>query len=274
MKKTNKVILPGGDNFNFDIKSYGAPIGEGKDIAVVKIDATNLPIVNIDESDKAQTSDKLVIAGYPGKADLSGFLDNNSALVSTYTNGAIAARKSSENGPILQLDANINPGNSGGPIFSKDGKVIGIATATSSDGIGWAIPSTTLLEFARQAGAAINTPGIVTQRWQEGLQLYWQEHYKKAIPKFEEVQRLSPKHYAITDYLSKSQKAISEGKNRLDLNDYLPFIIGFVLVVMIFAVIIFFFVIKKKKKNIISSATVQPETPLPPNDPPEQPPLA
>lgn len=49
----------------------------------------------------------------------------------------------------------------------------------------------------------------------------------KAIPKFEEVKRLYDKHYGVADYLSKSQKAISEGKNRIDWNDYsVYFVIG------------------------------------------------
>ncbi|WP_027417547.1 hypothetical protein [Aneurinibacillus terranovensis] len=42
-------------------------------------------------------------------------------------------------------------------------------------------------EMARQADADVNKPGIVTQRWQEGLEFYWEGYYSKAIPKFEEV---------------------------------------------------------------------------------------
>jgi serine protease Do len=248
LKRVDTVILPGGDSYTFDIKSYGAPIGEGKDVAVVKIDARNLPVILIDESDHTQTQDKVLIAGYPGKADLQGFLDEKSALVSTYMDGSIGARKTSDKGPILQLNANLNPGNSGGPVLSKDGKLIGLATATSKDGISWAIPASTVLEFARQAGVPVNQPGIVTQRWQEGLAFYWQGYYKKAIPKFEEVQQLYPKHYAIGEYISNSQKAIKEGKNRTDLTDYLSwFIGGGVIVLIVIGGVVF--VVKRTRKN-------------------------
>ncbi|TGE33274.1 S1C family serine protease [Desulfosporosinus sp. Sb-LF] len=253
-QKVSKVIMPGGDSFTFDIKSYGAPLGQGKDVAIIKIDAMNLPIIQIEESDASQTSDKVTIAGYPGKADLEGFLDDKSVLVSTYSTGSIAARKTTDKGPVLQLSANVNPGNSGGPVISKEGKLVGIATATSSDGIGWAIPSSTVLEFARQAGGPVNKPGAVTQRWQEGLQLYWQNYYKKAIPKFEEVQRLYPKHNAISDYISKSQRGIESGKDRKDLKDYWLWIAGSAVVVIGLGGVL---IILRKKKN-----SVPPTPPL------------
>lgn len=255
-QKVSKVIMPGGDTFTFDIKSYGAPIGQGKDVAVIKIDATNLPIIQIEESDTIQTSDKVTCAGYPGKGDVEGFIDDKSILVSSYSSGSIAAKKTTDKGPVLQLSANINPGNSGGPVFSKEGKLIGIATATSGDGIGWAIPSSTVLEFARQAGGPVTQLGAVTKRWQEGLQLYWQNYYKKAIPKFEEIQRLYPKHYAIADYITKSQSGIELRKDRIDLKDYLPWIAGGSVIVLIIGGLTVVLIVQRKKKK------APPTTPL------------
>ncbi|HJV44207.1 MAG TPA: trypsin-like peptidase domain-containing protein [Bacillota bacterium] len=256
LKRVNKVILPGGDSFIFDVKSFGAPIGEGKDVAVIKIDTNNLPVIQIDQNDSIQTSDKVVIAGYPGKADLDGLADKDSALVSTYTNGAIAAKKSTEKGPLLQLDANVNPGNSGGPVLSKEGKIIGIATATSKDGIGWAVPSSTILEYARQAGAVINQPGVVTQKWQEGLTLYWGNYYQKAMPKFEEVQRLYGKHYGVAEYISKSQKAIADGKDRKDWNDYLIWIIAGAAVLLLVILVLVFFLLRSRKKRAAENSNL------------------
>ncbi len=213
MVRQSRVILPGGDVYSFDIKTYGAPIGQGKDVAIIKIDAKNLPIVMVDDTDSAKTADHIMVAGYPGAADLNGFLDDKSQLVSSYTSGTISAKKTSDKGPVLQMDANINPGNSGGPVFNDAGKLVGIATATSSEGIGWAIPASTILEFARQANSPINQPGAITKLWQDGLELYWQDRYSAAIPKLEEVQRLYSKHYGVTDYLAGSEAAITQGKD-------------------------------------------------------------
>ncbi len=212
--RQSKVILPGGDVYGFDIKTYGAPIGQGKDVAIIKIDAKNLPVILIDETDSTKAPDHVIVAGYPGAADLRGFLDDKSQLVSSYTSGTISAKKTSENGPILQMDASINPGNSGGPVFNNDGKMVGIATASSSGGINWAIPVSTVLEYARQANSPINQPGPINRMWQDGLELSWQEKYSAAIPKFEEVHRLYSQHYGVSEYIAQSQSAIAQGKDR------------------------------------------------------------
>jgi len=226
IERVHKVVLPGGDEYPFFVRSYGKPMGEGKDVAILKIEGSNLPSVRVDEEDRVQTADKIVIAGYPGKADLGGYLDEESALVSTYTNGAIAARKNSENGPLLQLDANVNPGNSGGPVFTLDGKMVGIATATSNDGIGWAVPASTILEFTKQADVTVNEPNTVTTRWQEGLQFYWQGHTSKAVSSFREVKRLYPTHYEIDSYLNRAKKAVEAGDDRIDWSDYSLYLIA------------------------------------------------
>lgn len=256
IQRVHTVILPGGDELSFDIKSFGAPLGQGKDVAVIKVDTKNLPVLLIDDSDSIATSDKIKVAGYPGQADLKGFLDQKSLLVSSYSDGSIAAKKSSENGPIIQIAASINPGNSGGPVLSQEGKIIGIATARSQDseGIGWAVPASTILEYARQAGAEINKPGITTTRWQEGLDLYWQGYYSKSIQKFEEVKRLYDKHYGVQEYISKAQKSVSEGKDRIDLRDYTTwFIVGGVILLLLISAVVFFIIrSKKKQKNAIS----------------------
>ncbi|WCK53773.1 trypsin-like peptidase domain-containing protein [Aneurinibacillus sp. Ricciae_BoGa-3] len=68
------------------------------------------------------TSDKANVAGYPGSADLKGFLDDKSLLVSSYSDASITAKKNSENGPVIQLAGSFNPGNSGGPVFNEAGK--------------------------------------------------------------------------------------------------------------------------------------------------------
>jgi serine protease Do len=253
-QRVSTVILPGGDEQPFDIKSYGKPIGEGKDVAVIKINAKEFPTISIDDSDgdSGSSSTHIQFAGYPGKADLAGLLDEKSQLEATYSSGTVSvSQKTMKNGgPIIQLNANLNPGNSGGPVLSEEGKIIGIATATSDNGIGWVIPSSTIMEFVRQAGAEVNKPAIITQRWQEGLDYFWQGYYSKAIPKFEEVKRLYDKHYGVADYLAKAQKAVSEGKDRIDWRDYYLYIgIGAGLFLLLVIILIIWAVKKRNKKQ-------------------------
>jgi serine protease Do len=114
------------------------------DVALIKIDATDLPTVSIGDSDSIQVGEQLCAIGNP-----------LGELTNTLTVGYVSAldREINENGtPInmFQTDCAINSGNSGGPIFDMNGNVVGITTAkysTSSysssasiEGIGFCIP--------------------------------------------------------------------------------------------------------------------------------------
>jgi len=113
------------------------------DVAVLKVDADNLPVVCTDDSDKVQVGDDVVAIG--NALALEGGLSVTRGIISG------PPRPGSEIGTaiesVLQTDAAINPGNSGGPLVDANGCVIGINTAvaagTSSQpaqNIGFAIP--------------------------------------------------------------------------------------------------------------------------------------
>src|SRR5688500_19364276 len=72
-QKIHHVITPDGSAFPFEIKQYGAPVGEstdqGKDVAVVKIEVRNAPVLKLGDSDPVQLQDHVTVIGYPGAAD-------------------------------------------------------------------------------------------------------------------------------------------------------------------------------------------------------------
>ena len=76
------MIIPDGSSFPFEIKQYGAPTGEsndqGKDVAIIKIEVKNAPILKLADSDKVQLQDHVTVIGYPGAADTfnSGLLSS------------------------------------------------------------------------------------------------------------------------------------------------------------------------------------------------------
>ncbi len=125
-----KVRLPNGKVYK------GKVIGADKktDIALVKIDAKNLPTIKLGNSTKIQVGDSVLAIGNPF------------GLNGTVTAGIISAKgRVIGEGPydhFLQTDAAINPGNSGGPLVNIYGEAIGINTAiiASGQGIGFAIP--------------------------------------------------------------------------------------------------------------------------------------
>ncbi|MBA3666880.1 MAG: Do family serine endopeptidase [Sphingomonas sp.] len=126
-----------------DRKEYTARIvgrDTASDLALLKIDAANLPYVNFGDSTRARVGDWVVAIGNP--YGLGGTV--TAGIISALHRGGI-----SNNGAYdryIQTDASINMGNSGGPMFDMAGNVIGINSALisptgASVGIGLAIPA-------------------------------------------------------------------------------------------------------------------------------------
>ena len=118
------------------------------DVAVIKIDANNLPTVTVGDSNNLQPGEWAIAIGNPLGLD-------NSVTV-----GIISAtgRSSSDVGVpdkrvgFIQTDAAINPGNSGGPLLNQNGDVVGINTAIidGAQGLGFAIPINNAQQIAQQ----------------------------------------------------------------------------------------------------------------------------
>ncbi len=128
------------------------------DIAVVKIDATDLVAAKLGDSDTISIGDWVLALGQPF------------GLESTVTAGIISAKHrgigitAREN--FLQTDAAINPGNSGGPLVNLDGELVGINTAISSrgggnDGVGFAVP----INLAKWVGQQLAHGGTVQRAY-------------------------------------------------------------------------------------------------------------
>lgn len=130
------------------------------DVAVVKIDATNLPCITVADSSKVQVGDYALAIGNPF------------GVGQTVTMGIVSATGRSHLGiedyeDFIQTDAPINPGNSGGALVNDRGELIGINTAIIShgsegnQGIGFAIPA----NMARDVMEQIVTHGKVTRAY-------------------------------------------------------------------------------------------------------------
>lgn len=115
-------------------------IDETLDLAVIKVNKTNLPAIEFADSDKVSIGDKAIAIGNPLGFNLQ------STLTSGYLSGldrTITMEDGSVMTGLIQTDASINSGNSGGALLNSKGQLIGINTAKagSTDGIGFAIPS-------------------------------------------------------------------------------------------------------------------------------------
>ncbi|HSA78952.1 MAG TPA: Do family serine endopeptidase, partial [Nitrospirota bacterium] len=129
------------------------------DLAVVKIQAKDLPTIKIGDSGKLKTGDVVLAIGNPF------------GLNQTITMGIVSAVGRSNIGladfeDFIQTDAAINPGNSGGALVNTNGELVGINTAIFSTsggymGIGFAIPS----DMARSVMDSIIKHGKVIRGW-------------------------------------------------------------------------------------------------------------
>ncbi len=151
---TNAHVVDGADRVTVELKDgrkfKGQVLGEDPvtDVAVIKIDADQLPTVSLGDSETLQPGEAVIAIGNP------------LGLNYTVTSGIISAtgRSSSDIGAsdkrvdYIQTDAAINPGNSGGPLLSAQGRVIGMNTAIirGAQGLGFAIPVNTVKRISQE----------------------------------------------------------------------------------------------------------------------------
>ncbi len=128
------------------------------DVAILKIDAKDLPTVTIGDSDKLKVAQWVMAIGSPFGFDY------------TATQGIISSLgrnlPSDSYTPFIQTDVAVNPGNSGGPLFNLEGQVIGInsqiySRTGSYSGISFAIPINLAMDVIEQ----LKTGGTVARGW-------------------------------------------------------------------------------------------------------------
>jgi serine protease Do len=162
---TNFHVVEGADKIEVklrDGRTFSAKVvgtDEKSDIAVIKIDAKDLPVVQLGDSDAVRVGQFAFAIGAPFKLDY------------TFTYGVVSGKGRSKLfqtggysvADYLQTDASINPGNSGGPLCDIDGKVIGMNTLINgmNRGLGFAIP----INMAKEIGAELVAGHKIVRPW-------------------------------------------------------------------------------------------------------------
>ncbi|WP_111429663.1 DegQ family serine endoprotease [Rhodobacteraceae bacterium DSL-40] len=154
--EATKVKVRFSDDREFDAKVVGTD--QQTDLAVLKIDAEDLPYLPLGNSDAIRVGEDVIAVGNPF------------GLGGTVTRGIVSAVSRDINaGPyvdFIQTDAAINRGNSGGPLLNLQGEVIGVNSAIYSPnggsvGVGFAIPSNTVKQVVMQ----LKDGGSVERGW-------------------------------------------------------------------------------------------------------------
>jgi len=217
VRKSLTVVLSNRDTFVADVKTYSPPLAErsgkegaagrgpltesGKDVAILKIDARNLPTVPLGDSDRVQLGQPIHLLGFPGVVMYHDLLDKRSAVEASITAGQISSVKRDARGaPVIQTDAAASWGNSGGPAIDDDGHVVGILTfisLTSDDtqaiqGFNFLVPANIVREFARTAGADLGAASPFNAVWHDAVDRFSRKDWGGAQARLDAAARLVP----------------------------------------------------------------------------------
>jgi serine protease Do len=157
-----EVRLKDGRTFHAEVRGVDAPA----DVAVIKIDAQNLPVARLADSSKTRVGEFAIAIGAPFALDYSVTFGHVSAkdrsnIITPEGNDSRTVMLDDQS--FIQTDANINPGNSGGPLVNIEGEVIGINTLIRGlhTGIGFAIP----INLAKEIADKLISEGKFSRSW-------------------------------------------------------------------------------------------------------------
>ncbi|HLC36371.1 MAG TPA: trypsin-like peptidase domain-containing protein [archaeon] len=256
----NGIASPGEDlrinRWRAEIKKIGevSKVIDGEpipstDVAIIKVQQSNLPTVKLGNPDKMQPGDSVFVIGYPSAAQQPIFREQEK-IEPTVSQGVISARKTLRTGiETFQTDASILGGNSGGPAYNTQGEVIGIATfgVTEGAGVNWLLSANLAKEFMNELNIK-NVESVVDGTYDEALEAFWNKKCFIAVEKLKSVLVLYPGHPYANDYLTECERAIIAGEITEEVDTTL--LGGIIIMVFVIAVaVIFFFIGKGKTKK-------------------------
>ncbi len=274
-----------------DLRKKGEGI-PGKDVAILKLDKTNLPTVTLGDDSFIKTGDSVYAMGYPAVATVNGTFNVEQAIQEpTLTSGLISAKKQMAGGwSILQTSADIHGGNSGGPLFNAAGEVIGINTfgmledsGASASGMNFAVPISIARQFLNELNITPSESQFTTE-YKKAVVLYTAKDYRGAAQLLRKINEISPGIPVVVELLSEcsslegtspipntsssdSSSVVSSGSTKsLVIKSSQLFTVGIVVGVLVLFVIITIGIILAKKRSrskVPLQKTVQPISTLP-----------
>src|SRR3989454_7487995 len=214
------VILSNGIRFPATVVKYSPPVAgqgmSGRDLALVKLEAADMPSLALGDSSNAQIGDRLHILGFPGVVLSHELLNASAKVEASVTNGAISGFKQDiANQPVIQTDAPAAWGNSGGPVVGAQGEVLGVLTFVTLEsggrgeivqGFNFVIPSSAVRDFITGTAVSLGETSRFNAAWHAGLANYFAGNYSRAEKNFVEANRLLPE-------LPDVRRLIAEAKN-------------------------------------------------------------
>lgn len=183
-------------------------ITDERDVALLKIEETNLPALSLGNGRDFSVGKKVFIFGFPATAEIN----EKNPGEATFTRGIISAIRQSSDGQlqIFQTDAKVSQGSSGGPLFDEYGQVIGLVTfqtdelsRVAGDNFAFALPVGIVEKQALEA-RIFPEEGAFGLAFKKGFAAFLEKHCDVALASFDEAKQT---HSA---FLSQSRVAAYE----------------------------------------------------------------
>lgn len=192
-----------------------------RDVALLKIDESGLPALQIGMVDDFTVGKKVFIFGFPATAEIN----QKSPGEATFTSGIVSAIKQSSDGSlkIYQTDAKVSQGSSGGPMFNERGEVLGVITfqtdelsRTAGDNFAFALPIDLVNKQALEA-RVLPEEGVYGRDFKAGFLAFTEKHCNMALKLFAETKETNPSFLSeryIDPYRVKCEEWQSLGQSR------------------------------------------------------------
>jgi S1-C subfamily serine protease len=174
----NEVELSNGEKLPFVVRQFSPALAQhGTDLALLKIEHRNLPVLQLGDSDASRVGESIWSVGYPAVASstdevIGGWLSRDSDLEPTFNPGMITAlKRNRDNVPVFQSNVAIYRGNSGGPAVNRAGLVIGISTwgHTDAEQIKFLVPINVAKGLLATSKVAMNVDGEFNRHYHAAL---------------------------------------------------------------------------------------------------------
>ncbi len=180
----------------------GAGVMSGRDLALLAVEAAEMPAFKLAESKNVKIGDPIHILGFPGVVLTHELLNSTAKVEASVTNGAISGFKQDvQNQPVIQTDAPAAWGNSGGPAVNAQGDIAGVLTFVSLapgaegsivQGFNFIIPADAVKEFLRGTKVDLADKSPFNEKWFSGLRKFFTDDWKGALEDIKAADRLQP----------------------------------------------------------------------------------
>jgi serine protease Do len=184
-----------------------------EDVAVLKVEARNLPTVQLGTTDGLKPQYGITAVGYPASVSDAS---SSGTVVPSLVSGIVSAIRVEDGSRRIQTDARIEEGMSGGPVLDGAGTVIGLVSYGTQRRSGESafdyVRTAESIRAAMAEAGATNTPGPTDLAFRQALELFDAHHYQAAMAKLREVANLDPDHDAAKQLLAEAQAAVAAGR--------------------------------------------------------------